>query len=50
MKTIRQTITELIKAFEERNDQHCRSCDSSLERGNDWEIEQLLKVIQSLLR
>ena len=47
--TIRKTIDELIKAFEERNDQHVRSADPPSQCGHDWEIEQLLKVIRSLL-
>ena len=48
--TIKNTIHELIKAFEERNDEHARSADPPSQCGHDWEIEQLLKVIRSLLK
>lgn len=47
--TIKETIAELIRVFEERNDEHAKAGDTLSQCGHDWEIEQLLKVIQILL-
>lgn len=45
---VAEKLNELVKEFEDRNDAHVRSCDSTKEVGFDNEIERLLKTVRNL--